>query len=512
MKKLTRSEILIGVVIIIALVGIGVYYNTHIVLPQAEGNRHAINTAFSVENNQIYLNNGYFNGEIGAPLLLRDVDAKTFISTGDYTAKDAHHTYGISAKGYLTIDGAATGPNFSGEDAPNGGFMATPASGSVPLAVTFSNLNAGANDRTLDFGDGQKYETGPKGTWPSESKTHIYSKPGTYKAVLSQSMPNTELSRVTIIVTDSKIFATIDSKTLNTTSAYPIISGTANGLSKVSLDVSSLSVECGQGDVYSNQNIPVINGKWSIKIIPPNGSIVYPCDDYTVQVSTGSGSDFTALARGVLTVKDKSQEVSVPGMSKYTDSDFGFSFWYPSSWEVTEQAVQSKTQDGLFQNGSIVKQLSIRDPAQGGVIIQEFQSSSRTITELGATRSANPIGMDIEYFFNVSTHMWMETLLQTNGGDGQVKYPNTVPANISYNTMGGLHIFWGAARWGDDVIVPLSAKNFLIITSGDTGSRSYLQLVNTIVATDPSVATPVSAEQQRQTVQAEKNAYILNQY
>jgi len=33
-------------------------------------------------------------------------------------------------------------------------------------------------------------------------------------------------------------------------------------------------------------------------------------------------------------VQTSAQSISVPGMSEYTDSNFGFSFWYPSSWSV----------------------------------------------------------------------------------------------------------------------------------------------------------------------------------
>ena len=62
-------------------------------------------------------------------------------------------------------------------------------------------------------------------------------------------------------------------------------------------------------------------------------------------------------------------------------------------------------------------------------------------------------------------------------------------------------------------IVPLSANNFLSISdaAGWTGmpgeDAKLLGLVKTILALDPSVATPVSAEQQIATIQAEKAAY-----
>lgn len=33
------------------------------------------------------------------------------------------------------------------------------------------------------------------------------------------------------------------------------------------------------------------------------------------------------------------QDVSVPGMSKYTDADIGFSIWYPNGWVVSKEPV-----------------------------------------------------------------------------------------------------------------------------------------------------------------------------
>ena len=48
----------------------------------------------------------------GGPFVIPEADVKTFTSTGKDTAKDSNHLYGISAKGYLTIDGELTGPQW----------------------------------------------------------------------------------------------------------------------------------------------------------------------------------------------------------------------------------------------------------------------------------------------------------------------------------------------------------------------------------------------------------------
>ena len=105
-------------------------------------------------------------------------------------------------------------------------------------------------------------------------------------------------------------------------------------------------------------------------------------------------------------------QISVPGMSKYTDSGFGFSFWYPTSWKLTQRPVTDPTGYGWFQGGTIVKEFDLANPETSdddpaGVIIQEFSSPTNSITELGQTKSAKPVGADQSYFFDGRTHTWM---------------------------------------------------------------------------------------------------------
>jgi len=204
-----------------------------------------------------------------------------------------------------------------------------------------------------------------------------------------------------------------------------------------------------------------------------------------------------------------SSRVSVSGMSQYTDSNFGFSFWYPNTWTVMQETVTSPDNNGWFQGGTIMKELNVHgNQPQSGVTIQEFHSSSLSITELGQTKSASPVGVDQTYFFSPSVHTWMyENLSETPSGN---RAAGTITAtDVSNNTMGGLHIFSGAKRFGADSIIPLSASNFLVVSTNDgSGYSDQKYLVNTITATDPSVATPVNQEQQTQTIQAESSAYI----
>ena len=97
----------------------------------------------------------------------------------------------------------------------------------------------------------------------------------------------------------------------------------------------------------------------------------------------------------------------------------------------------------------------------------------------------------------------------TDASSGNRPALTITAADVSNNTMGGLHIFPGALRFGANSIVPLSASHFLIISTNDSaGNIRQNNLVDTIVATDSSVATPWSAALQTQTIQAEKTAYF----
>lgn len=70
----------------------------------------------------------------------------------------------------------------------------------------------------------------------------------------------------------------------------------------------------------------------------------------------------------------------------------------------------------------------------------------------------------------------------------------------------------GNIRFGLGTVIPLSAHNFLMVDAapagiggGAFGTQNYL--AKTILATDPSVATPVSVAEQIKAIQVEKDAY-----
>jgi hypothetical protein len=184
--------------------------------------------------------------------------------------------------------------------------------------------------------------------------------------------------------------------------------------------------------------------------------------------------------------------VAVAGMQKYTDTTLGYSFWYPTTWQVT---VPTNPPFGAqLTGGTVVETLALEPIGQAypSIMIKGFHSSTTSITDTGG---AGPIG-PITFFFDSSTHTWMTSSSIADGVTAITK-----PANISNNSMGGLHLFGGTSRF-DTNIIPLSAKNFVGINDG--GASNATVVAATVVASDPAVATPVSASQQVQTIQTEQ--------
>jgi hypothetical protein len=85
--------------------------------------------------------------------------------------------------------------------------------------------------------------------------------------------------------------------------------------------------------------------------------------------------------------------------------------------------------------------------------------------------------------------------------------PATTTADTSQQTMGGLYMFDGAARFGADTIIPLSATDFVIVSSDNMNIFDQRFLAKTIVATNPLASTPMGAADQDKIIQSEMTAY-----
>ena len=233
------------------------------------------------------------------------------------------------------------------------------------------------------------------------------------------------------------------------------------------------------------------------------GGMVTELQKYAgVSPVTGYYGPLTRIAYGNKCVGGNAQPTAVVGMSKYTDSDFGFSFWYPSSWHVNTVPVSDQeVSGGTIQKTILVSESGIDTPpatlATSAVTLNEFTSTSTSIALPGGGTCGYCV--PVTYYFDLGSHVWMQHIYNTA----------PTPADVSNNTIGGLHMFDGNDKFS--VAVPLSASRFVWVDGGYDGYYYYynseLPLAQTIVATDPSVATPVSTAQQLQTIQAEASAY-----
>src|SRR3989344_2112689 len=102
-------------------------------------------------------------------------------------------------------------------------------------------------------------------------------------------------------------------------------------------------------------------------------------------------------------------DISVPGMSKYT-SDFGYSFWYPSSAVVDD--VTDRFSFFSKSDQTIVKRFSLT-VAGVTIIIDEINSPSRTIDVPGG---ACGYCAPVKYYFDIATHTWMQQFPDGIGG------------------------------------------------------------------------------------------------
>jgi hypothetical protein len=197
-------------------------------------------------------------------------------------------------------------------------------------------------------------------------------------------------------------------------------------------------------------------------------------------------------------------------MSKYTDSDFGFSFWYPSGWTVSPVVSQDQLPPGTIQKSLQVSE----ETTQGSnvsITVNEYDSQTGKTFADYDTNTDSPAGCGadnkLQYYFDFSSSIW--NIQYPEGGTsctGSWKVPAgyAAAADVSRNTMGGLHILHDMYWYR---IVPLSANKFVVISRGNLVAPVADPLVDTIVSTDSSVATPVPTAQQIATIQAEQKAY-----
>ena len=181
------------------------------------------------------------------------------------------------------------------------------------------------------------------------------------------------------------------------------------------------------------------------------------------------------------------------GMRQYTDTRYGFSFWYPKALQITV----STTRDGKsFPGGVAVETLQV-GPA-GGVSIHVVNSPKRMITD-EPNGHASPIAQT-KYFYDASSRKWMVAYPEgTNSGESGA----TTAADVSKKTIGGLPMLPSDARF-DTTIIPLSTTRFIVVQDGG-GSAFTGELAQSVAPAGASVdASARSAVLQAETAKYQK--------
>ncbi len=342
-----------------------------------------------------------------------------------------------------------------------------PSSGAAPLTVKFSvTVSLAHGDMTSDsigFGDGtssfvSEYAcTGGVSTPGSclYGATHTYANAGTYTAVLID--PNCSTSDPDCGLKGKVIASTV----------ITVGGGTANGTASACTRYTDLI----KGDTDSTTNGRVSSLQAFLGMANVTGY-------YGAQTSIAYNNKCGNLGNA--------QPTFVAGMSQYTDADFGFSFWYPSGWSV------QISQTGIATD-RLIRSLVVSDTSGKQLFyVDDFQNVNGQSLWVDKNNTES-------YFFDSTASVWTH---QTISGGSVSKQT----ADTSVNTMGGLHMFsWNAFPSASDVLIPLSASTFVGVSS--IAGATVVPLAQTIVATNPVVAIPVSTAQQIVTIQAESAAY-----
>ena len=179
------------------------------------------------------------------------------------------------------------------------------------------------------------------------------------------------------------------------------------------------------------------------------------------------------------------------GMSEYTDSNYGFSFWYPSALKVTSTTTNDTTS---FPGGTAVETLLVGDMGSTSVVV--VNSPTSTITD-EPNGHASPISQT-KYSYDNATGEWMISHPEAPAnGEGSA---TPTLANTSNTTISGLFMLPG--KRFDTTIIPLTTTQFLVVSDGG-GSFFTSQLAATVAQNNVSVDPTLQAT----ALQAEATAY-----
>jgi hypothetical protein len=198
------------------------------------------------------------------------------------------------------------------------------------------------------------------------------------------------------------------------------------------------------------------------------------------------------------TAGNSTSTISVPGMSKYTDTDFDFSFWYPAGWSLVRAATTS------IEMSNIVEEIRLFDQRNHEIAVLHTIISASGFMLSPAWRG----GCSEDFYYDRAARDWLEGTY-----DCDIVPTTTAPLleGTPY-TVDGLPIFVGANS-PFEYIVPLSEHKFIDIVSAapediQTDSRvDSLPLIQTIQSPPKTIVTGSTAV----AVESEREYYLPEQ-
>jgi hypothetical protein len=246
--------------------------------------------------------------------------------------------------------------------------------------------------------------------------------------------------------------ATIDQDTLSQpfNKMGPVITGKAANASKIQINAGGLFL----GPVQ------VVDGKWAINIA--NTKLTFIPGTYSIVVY--DINEKNVLKTGTLVVTSAAQSVSVPGMSKYVDPTFGYSFTVPEA-----NVVRSKSSEEVHvMNGTS----TITYP-NGTVEVPNIFTVEKI--DYSAFSERTPIYNYVSccsgtrYWFDSQSNQWVAQKVEAYDEHGQPLSPEkqNTPLPLRVNGVCSLEKKFGP-------------NTFYFITSGDEGvPNSYYYLLMT---------------------------------
>jgi len=153
----------------------------------------------------------------------------------------------------------------------------------------------------------------------------------------------------------------------------------------------------------------------------------------------------------------------------YTDSNFGYSFYYPKTWKVsfTDTDVTITNFGPTANDDKNPDRITISEVQDSKVVVRSVKFGNTTL------------------YYDNNSNQWMET------SPNEKESYETGPAPIEFKTISGLPVYFSTGRW-KTVIIPLSHTKFLVLNISGSGYKTALDLLASTI-TEANAHVPISA-------------------